>query len=232
MTQRYTTYEERVARIAGEYRKLGYNVLVHPSLDQVPKFLGRYTPDLLALRENDNVIVEIKTERTKNDLSDLVPVMKAVEERSDWRFDLVFANPRGRRQVHVPKELMAPGKIVERLQSSELLIKRRDYEGALVIAWTAVEATLRYLAWRADVDVVRKPAMFMVKQLFSLGHLNRGDYELLESSLKKRNDVAHGFIVKGGVLRTARALSALAQRLINQHEIHEIHPAHTTDRPV
>ena len=49
-------------RLVPELKSQGYDVFVHPGRQMVPAFLETYVPDVIALRDDKNLVIEIKAE--------------------------------------------------------------------------------------------------------------------------------------------------------------------------
>ena len=72
----------RIARIAREYVRKGYEVVAHPKGTQLPRKLRGFAVDLVARSEDDKVIVEVSSrtdsrrlERLK-EVADLIGTIK------------------------------------------------------------------------------------------------------------------------------------------------------------
>lgn len=86
--------KKKTAQIAEQYRRLGYQVYANlPGYDRPPAF-EQVTPDLVAKKGRETIIIEIKTrdsaKRHKNQLDQLARYAK---EMPGVRFDLVMTNP-------------------------------------------------------------------------------------------------------------------------------------------
>ena len=54
-------------KLAREYRRLGYDVAEQPRGESLPGFLRGFSPDLIATRDDDRAVVEIKTAESEVD---------------------------------------------------------------------------------------------------------------------------------------------------------------------
>ncbi len=52
---------ERLLKLAEEYRDRGYEISIHPNSEDLPDFLRNYRPDMIARREDDAVVIEVKS---------------------------------------------------------------------------------------------------------------------------------------------------------------------------
>lgn len=64
---------EELLKIAEQYRNQGYEVVFQPSPEDLPDFLKNFRPDLLARRENEAVIVEVKSHFLRFTIADCCP---------------------------------------------------------------------------------------------------------------------------------------------------------------
>jgi hypothetical protein len=81
--------EKTIRRVAASYRRAGYRVAAQPKPDSIPPFLHDCRPDLIAEREDDRVVIEIKAAGSLKGSNDLVELAKRVESEPGWRLELV-----------------------------------------------------------------------------------------------------------------------------------------------
>ena len=93
---------------ARQYRKLGYEVIECPSDDQLPPFLRGFTPNLIATRDDDRVVLEVKRRDELKGSKQFVALATAVAQQIGWRLELIhlasrkpaMADPDSRRVRH------------------------------------------------------------------------------------------------------------------------------------
>src|SRR5436190_11092322 len=86
-------FETELAQIGNQYRGEGYEVTLRPRGDQLPSFAQGWTPELLAVKNGERVLVQVK--ETAEDLrkDPTSPRMaEVVRENPGWRFDLIVLN--------------------------------------------------------------------------------------------------------------------------------------------
>lgn len=88
-TQTDVKVERRVRQIASSYRKQGYRVVAPSSADTLPPFLHDCHPDLIAEKEGDRVVIEVKASRALKGSNDLVELADKVAGEAGWRLELV-----------------------------------------------------------------------------------------------------------------------------------------------
>jgi hypothetical protein len=218
MKRHKQTEFEILQRVADEYRAMGYLVALHPDASELPAFLSGMSPDAIAHKENEHVVIEIKSSAELYRSDDLVAFANKMKSQPDWRIDLV-AQPirddlRDQERYQRRFEVLPLAKIKRRLATARLLASRKDFEAALIIAWVALEATLRQLALRNEVELVSLGRPHLLKALVSQGIITRTDYQTLERSLDARNRVTHGHSIEANISRMVSSVMALTEHLV------------------
>ncbi|MGH6899574.1 MAG: hypothetical protein ACREJ5_23980 [Geminicoccaceae bacterium] len=178
----------QVDEIAREYRSKGYEVIVEPESAQLPEPLARFRPDVVARKADEVVVVEVKSRGSLSD-PELQELAKAVRAQAGWRFELVVLKP----------EPGPPGTkawnaedVAHRLRQVEAILSSGHRDAALLLAWSAAEATLRLLADKEGLALDREDALYLLKLLASRAVITRNQHDLLWEVLQLRNAVAHG----------------------------------------
>ncbi len=183
--------------LANQYRKNGFEVIVEPSHEDMPFRLDNYRPDLLASRQNLNLMIEIKNSLKRVSMEHLQAVSEKVSAHQDWRLILVTLDD--------VQEEKLPGtesnypnwdEIDRQADKASELIETVGLSAALVYVWTLVEATLRRYAFETSVPVERLPLPRIVKHLYSIGVLSMDKQETLISLQNIRNQAAHGLNIE------------------------------------
>lgn len=192
MTQTITRVErERLLEIAAEYERKGYSVIVEPRHDQLPATLAGFAPGLVASNNDEHVVVEVRGANALRNDPELVPLAETIAQMPQWRLELaVLAAP----HPFAGTEPLSTSEIRERIAAvREAGEMPSDF--VLVLAWIAIEATLRRLAARYNIDVVREGSLGVVQQLAFLGIVTNDDYTFFREAYRLRNAVVHGFRV-------------------------------------
>lgn len=188
------TSDTAIRRIAEKYLAEGYEVIVRPQEAQLPAFAVGLRPDLLAVKADQRVLVEIK-ETAAELLGDEKSVRAAeiINAQPDWRFDLVVLNDESttdRLAMQVPEPSL--NSIRQRLAYAEQSARAGDQASALVAAWAALEAAMRRAARSAGVPLRHVAPSFLLRTLFANGLLDRSEFARLDTFLRSRNAVVHG----------------------------------------
>lgn len=206
-----TTERHILQTVGRRYRRQGYTVIVEPRGDDLPPFLARFTPDLIAYNDRESVVVEVKTRRDLPASGDIVDLADAVNGREGWRFDLAMVKPERPSLVPDDAEGLTRQEIVARLGAARDLAQQRQGDAALLLAWSAVEAALRLVAQQQRITLEEEQPAYLIKRLYTLGALSRPEYDVLQHGLEMCNTIAHGF-------RPARMESSLVGDLADLAE--------------
>jgi uncharacterized protein YutE (UPF0331/DUF86 family) len=173
-------------RLVPDLESQGYDVFVHPSRQIVPSFLGTYVPDLIALRDDKNLVIEIKHRggRAENVLEDLA---KRFEGQKQWEFRVVWINPSESRDEprHQSREVIST-----RLKEISRLLDAGFVDSAMLIAWATFEAIGRKLMPK-EFARPQSPGR-LVEVLAQEGHITPDEGDVLRQLVDMRNRFIHG----------------------------------------
>lgn len=201
--------KEIVEEKARQYKAEGYHVYVEPSGSILPDFLHGFRPDLIAQRSDRSVIVEIRSPGKVRRSDYWRDLSEAVQQHPDWHFELI---------VNAPQDNMAKGRslsaaeIRQLLEQSEQMAQQNAISASLLLAWSALEATMRQALHNADAQPPDLKPATLVSRLYTEGLVDRTDYDFLLSAMRQRNAVAHGFYQRI-VVNNIQRLRSIAQEL-------------------
>lgn len=220
MTQSATETLEnrRIRSLAQEYRDRGYEVIVRPGKSELPDFVSEFEIDLFAQNSEDHAIVQVKTRASLSKSKDLKQLAEILHNRPGWRLELVVTNSKeGRNDPYQDEEavqLLNPDEIEERFRQVEDLLEQKQSLTAMLLAWTATEATLRLAAQHSQVRLKEQSPAYIIKQLFSVGVLDRNQYDMLDEAVRFRNTIVHGFRMRRIQPAVVRNLIGVARDLL------------------
>jgi hypothetical protein len=191
MSSRVTPEADAVQIVIREYAARGYKIFVEPGPELLPEFLSKFRPDLLAVSDEEKVVVEVMVGRRELSQSDrLEALAERVNNEPGWRFELVVVQPR--------EEVLSDQRVSALVTEGQILARKGIYEGAILLFWAAAEAYLVRIAEDAAIHTSRidSPAG-IVNQLATLGLIERRDYEVLQRMRGLRNSLAHGRMILG-----------------------------------
>ncbi len=209
------TEANKLQEVAEQYTHHGYAVIIEPSASQVPEFMDGFQPDMLAYKNDEKVVVEV---RVKNQIADANTVYMAglINSQPGWRFDLFVVNDsRWPDDVLTTAYEKSSDGIVEMARNANELDSSGQPEAACLLAWAATEASLRNLAKRHGVRVERYSPINLIQTLYSAGLLSLEQYDHLREILKIRNAIAHGLNTYGSAINgSVGFLVGLSQDLL------------------
>jgi uncharacterized protein YutE (UPF0331/DUF86 family) len=189
-----TIERERLLKLAEEYCEKGYKVWFHPNLEDLPDFLKNYRPDMIARRGKEAVVIAVKS-RASLDLYStqyLRSLAQVVEKHPGWRFELVMTNPENDMYFPQAEGSLQKHEIESGLQAARQLTAQHP-ESAFLYLWSLVEATLRLVAEKEQLNLPRFDPLYLVKRLATEGVIAKSEYQLLMNARSLRNATAHGF---------------------------------------
>jgi hypothetical protein len=210
-------FEQALEQTARQYRDEGYVVVTHPDKDHLPAFAADFGVDLLATRGDLKVLVQVKKNRTELEADPSVPRQAEVTNaHPGWRYDLVVleeADPferitRGAREPSV-------GEIDQVLSEVDGLIKLGNNRAALVMAWAALEATMRQVASSVELYMPRTIAAELLRTLYGNGLLSRDEFNVLRDNFRLRTEVVHGLVGPAVEPDAVRTVTAVARKLLS-----------------
>ena len=180
-------------KIAEEYRGKGYEVSREVPLDF---FLG-FLADLVVRKDGEARVIEVRHRTSLAANPKVRELACIIDSMPDWNFELVLvgepekldspegANPFGRQGV------------LQRIGEAERALASDLPEAALLLAWSALEATVRsQIAEQGYAASDVTTSGFVLDQAVSLGVISREAYHDLSKTQKYRNAIVHGFSIK------------------------------------
>lgn len=184
------TWEELVA---GRLREDGYEVFVEPSADELPFDLGGYRPDLVARRDNEGLIIELKRTEQRLSIDRYVDAAALIRQHAGWRFILIPTERLEETGLQTLLRVPSRGELANQAEAASLLIERQLFSAAFVTAWSGIEGVLRLIAAENAIPVSALSPVALVKHLYSQGLLSRAQFDALQRLVEVRNRVIHGF---------------------------------------
>jgi hypothetical protein len=201
------TERHRLERIAEEYRSKGYDVLVEPSGPDLPLFLRDQHPDLIARRGDERLVIELAGQEPLRGLAE------RIGKEPGWRFVLIADSPAEELLPGERLSLLSDSEVEQHLRQGSSLLALGQREAALLLTWAAIESQLRSLAQREEIPLPRPDTLTLLRQVVSLGLIDRDQHQLLMNAFRARSAVAHGFRPEGDIDSIVRALFELSANL-------------------
>jgi hypothetical protein len=207
--------KQKIAELAAEYERDGFEVLIEPDAREAPFDLGGYRPDLLASRGSEHHVVAVRDFGTRLPVDRFQQLAEEIGRHEGWHFILVTSDDLNPGSFPAKSPLLSWEQLRERWISAARLVETGPGEAALLSLWALFEGLLRLQARRISLPVERFPTQGLIKHMYSYGELSMQQYDCVMDLLALRNDVAHGFAADG--------IASAAARL--QNIIHELFAA-------
>jgi hypothetical protein len=208
-------HDVKVRELYEKYLANGYNVILEPGLQELPFDLGGYRPDLIAEKEGDHLVVEVKTSRARLPVEQLRLVSEEISKHLGWRFVLITLDDDGGESPFEQDDYPDWELISARLNPVERLIEVEQLEPAILYLWSIFEVAMRKRAREQSIPVYRLPASNVVNHLFSQGEISITDYDCIRDLQSARNKIAHGEFATAIDRATARRFYEIVRGVID-----------------
>ena len=181
-------------KTAQEYRDKGYDVIPEARLD----FFPGYAADLLVLKDGQAKVIEVKTRTSLAGRDYISKLAKIIEEKRGWSFELILVGEPHKLDSHKGARSFKGEGIYRLIKESRKSLEAGFAESAFMLAWSAMEATVRELLTEeiARDDTITTPLHVLDLGVFN-GILSMSEYESLDHLRKYRNAIVHGFSADG-----------------------------------
>lgn len=185
---------QAIRQYADWYSRQGYQVSVGPAPRELPEFLRTLSPDMIARRDGENVVVEIKTS-SPSSFERVQALARALEHRVGWTLQVVYvdlADP----EWEPPAELPKIAELEARLDSLAGIEKDDDQSRLqFLLLWSIIEAAARHRLTSAGISPIRRiSSSALINMLLTEGLIDEPQYAYLRRGLTVRNSIAHGFL--------------------------------------
>ena len=183
---------QKIQAAAKDYREQGYEVIVHPMQEQLPEFLLGFHPDLLVKKEEEKIIIEVKSRQSLLHNPQIREMARVLQSAPGWKFELMIVGIEDDMQPTKDTRPFTESDILYGIEQSRNLLNAHLPEPALLYAWSSAEAALRIIAEKEGIAVKPPTPLNLIKTLTTEGILSKEVYDTLIEIMKIRNAVAHG----------------------------------------
>lgn len=189
-----TSERAAIRQYADWYAQQGYQVLVEPAPRDLPEFLRTLAPGLIARRDGESIVVEIKTS-SPTSFERVQHLARALQHRAGWALQVVY--------IDLPDpEWQPPARLPE---SAELLTRLDSLDGRgndddqrrlqFLLLWSIIEAAARHRLSPLRISPTQRISpSALLKTLLAEGVIEEDQYAVLRRGLAVRNAIAHGFL--------------------------------------
>jgi hypothetical protein len=210
-TDLVTSEREAIRQYADWYSRQGYQVSVDPSPRELPEFLRTLAPDMIAHRDGENIVVEIKTSSPAS-FEQIQQLARALEHRAGWKLQVVYADLADPEWAP-PSRLPETADLLARLRAVGRADEGEDRSRLLfLLLWSIIEAAARHRLSPLKIPPTRRiSSSALLKMLLTEGIIEEDRYAVLRRGLAVRNAIAHGFLnqtVDGAVFGELRRVAS------------------------
>ncbi|MBE9030616.1 hypothetical protein IQ266_12830 [filamentous cyanobacterium LEGE 11480] len=185
---------DKAQEIALEFESKGYTVFIGPSSENIPFKLHNYQPDLIAIKDNGGVVVEVKASLKRLPVQKFHEIAQQVSSHQGWKFALVTLDDPVSKVISIAEtDLPDPNVLKENLKDITTLVAMGMLSIALISLWIQIESWLRIKARLADLPLDLLQPQRLINHLYSDGELSMSQTDQLKELMQLRNKVVHGF---------------------------------------
>lgn len=188
MSQMNFAQREALDAFEPQLARKGYRLLRDPSPGELPDFLRSAAPNAIALGGPPNLLIEVlarsSLEKPAYDASQVTRWNNLLANHADWRLEVVYA------PQSMP--LLQPATVdqIERRSGEVRRLAGEEPAGALLLAWSLLEAAVRVLEPERAYRALSPGGL--IEFAGSMGYFNREQTQKLYEAGRRRNAFAHG----------------------------------------
>lgn len=184
--------QQTIDETAQNYKSRGYSVFKKPKQDDLPEFLKGLTPDIYAVKNEDNLIIQVVSKNNSLKLHLSEELSNRLRNVTGWRFDLIMISSRESESINQNQELLNLKEIEAHLQEIQKFISLKQNTTSFILFRPVLEALIRNIAKNYNIDE-NIPITSMAKSLLSRDVIKEPDYQIFVKSWKKLNLLIHGY---------------------------------------
>lgn len=205
--------EKKIKEVANQYIQKGYTVFIDPVSHDIPDFLKNFSPDIIAISNDDKVIIEVKSKTTLINSKELESMANLINQQAGWRFELIVTNSKNLENEN--QEELSLNDVITMLTEAEKLLEYDFLKQSFITAWSAFETVVRNKLKQENVKSEHTNIAQSIKNLYTFGLVSKQEYDFLQNQFKIRNLVVHGFKSPYIDPQNIRILIALIKDVLN-----------------
>lgn len=185
--------------IAKRFQEAGFNIILEPNPNLIPFDVGRYRPDILATKEDLNVVVECKSFPIRTPLDKYTEISDLINKERNWKFivvsNKVTVEDINRLSIPVKERALSDiSSIVIRNKKTVPMITEdnKDFLNAIFFQqYSHIDILLADLAAVLGMPLFSLTVDQTAKYLYSLGELDYDLFNLITEVTNVRNSISH-----------------------------------------
>lgn len=204
--------------IAKQYEADGYTVVPNPRNELIPFNLEGYTPDILATRGDEKILIEVKTSKSRVDAEKLFKISKIIQSHSGWKFLVVTINEDSISELKKNIPEFDIDKISHTLILVEENLKNSNLSVFLVPQiWVCYISILSMNLISEGVEISGLSGLSILNLAYSEGIIDYHELELSREFLNLRNFVCHNFASDISA-KSVEAFFKMTQSALNRYK--------------
>ena len=163
----------------------GYQV-VDSSSHEIPQWLRDLNPDIIALREDKQLIVEFRNSQKVKTPGYLHRISETTKKYPSWHLWIASE------EKNIVDELISLSEIKDNLEKSAKEFSEGNLEISFLHSWSCTEAIMRWILIQNNIKPYLDTTRQIISAIHSDGYMEKADYLLLTKSLDIRNRFVHG----------------------------------------
>jgi hypothetical protein len=203
-----TAVDRRRKQVASTYRKQGYRVTVPTTPDMLPAFLRGCQPDLIAEKDGDLVVIEVKRANAVRHSNDLDELADRVAATPGWRLELVAMRSEDE-TTGMPAADWLDAMLSRRAHDDDM-IQQCIYLGVVL------EHLLQLVASREKLRAGDKTATRLAAELTYHGVIDQSLLERINGAFAWRSALVHGMTTPRPPAEQASEIESICRELLAQ----------------
>ncbi|MBE9063664.1 hypothetical protein [cf. Phormidesmis sp. LEGE 11477] len=186
-----TAQSPAIQLAARNLKKEGYAVVVEPDPSMIPFDLRQYQPSILATRDQDNLIIDIRPQGSHRSIERYKEISDIISSHKDWRFMLSTIDDVETTAL-ISAEPQANLQSIDRmLWKIESLLSGENFDLTLPYIWSVYISAMRIIGGKANIPMDTTSDRSVLNYMYSLGEISYDEYELGSRFLALRNRAVH-----------------------------------------
>jgi hypothetical protein len=174
--------------VAREYRKRGYDVVEQPRGDSLPAFLRAFSPDLIAMKDDDRAVVEIKTAESLRGSNEIKELAATIAAHAGWRFELISLGTR----KDAASAGLSEDSLEHLLAASLAAYDAGQQDLSLIYLVSVLDELVRDAAMQHRIKGRDRSARSIIQELAFQGIIGGTTADVLDQAWDRRNAIVHG----------------------------------------
>ncbi|MES2322688.1 MAG: hypothetical protein V4633_10540 [Pseudomonadota bacterium] len=192
-TSQKNLHDRKLESLASAYRNEGYVVLKSPTAGAIPFDLDGYSPDLVAMKDDAGLIIEVKASASGISVDRLQWLAQEISTHAGWRFLLLTLEDVDTLNIPLtPDGFPTWSQLLTKLKQVERLIGDDALEPAVLYLWSVFEGAMRKRAIEQLIPVDRLASLALLNHMYSQGEISVTKIDFFRDFMGKRNRIAHG----------------------------------------